>query len=184
MLKEHIIQTYGEVTQRLTAKLQKLKKQKASAKCRWIFLSKCITHDVLPKSFQTRPLLRTRRGFAATKRYNKEMLKITRDQARLQHIKLCKTIQNVDNELQNKLTEQDYTTNRNVTEKSRENKFVKERKRLLEKFTKLVEHTESKEKNKHARDGAKKLCNEVYDLKQAGIDDNVKAYLRLGPTRL
>ena len=79
------------------------------------------------------------------------------------------------------MTEQDYTTIRNVTEKSRENKFVKERKRLLEKFTKLVEHTESKEKNKHARDGAKKLCNEVYDLTQAGIDDDVKAYLRLGP---
>ena len=58
---------------------------------------------------------------------------------------------------------------------------MKERKRLLEKFTKLVEHTESNEKNKHARDSAKKLCNEVYDLTQAGIDDDVKAYLRLGP---
>ena len=135
MLKEHIIQTYGEVTQRLTAKLQKLKKQKASAKCRYIFLSKCITHDDLPESFKTRLLLRTRRGFAATKTYNKEMLKITRDEARVHHIKLCKTVNDVNNELQNKLPEQDYTIIRNVTEKSRENKFVKGRKRLLEKFT-------------------------------------------------
>ena len=60
-------------------------------------------------------------------------------------------------------------------------KQVCERKRLLEKFTKLVEQTESKEKNKHARDGAKRLCNEVYDLTQAGIDDDVKANLRLKP---
>ena len=101
----HIIQTYREVTQKLIAKLQKLKKQKASAKCRYIFLSKCITHDDLPESFKTRLLLRTRRGFAATKTYNKEMLKITRDEARVQHIKLCKKISDVDNELQNKLTE-------------------------------------------------------------------------------
>ena len=86
----HIIQTYREVTQKLIAKLQKLKKQKASAKCRWLFLSKCITQNVLPESFQNRPLLRTRRGFAAKKTYNKEMLKITRDEARVQHVKRCK----------------------------------------------------------------------------------------------
>ena len=64
-------------------------------------------------------------------------------------------------ELQSKLTEQDYTIIQNITEKSRENKFVKKRKKLLEKFTKLVEDTESKEKNKHDWNGAKKLCNEV-----------------------
>ena len=34
-------------------------------------------------------------------------------------------------------------------------KQVCERKRLLEKFTELVEHTESKEENKHDWDGAK-----------------------------
>ena len=59
--------------------------------------------------------------------------------------------------------------------------WKKERKRFLEKFTKLVEHTEFKEKNKHDWNGANKLCNEVDDLTYARIHDDVKAYLSLGP---
>ena len=134
MLKQYITQTYGEVIHKLTTKLQKLKKQKASAKCRWIFLTRCLTHNILPKSFQTRPLLRTKRGFATTEKYNKEMLKVTRDDARVHHIKICKEIITTNKDLEEKMTPQDYTMIQEVTEKSRENKFIKERERLKNKF--------------------------------------------------
>ena len=180
MLKQHITQTYGEVTQKQTTRLQKLKKQKASTKCRWIFLSKCVKHSILPKSFTTRPLLRTKRGITATHNYNKGMLKLTRDEAKIHHIKLCKKIHTVNNDLKNKLSEQDYAVIQNVTEKSRENKFLKERNRLKEKFTKLDEKNESSKKKKQPTE-ATQLKNQVYDLTRDGVDDDVKAYLKLGP---
>ena len=137
MLKQHFIDTYGEVIYKKTTQMQRLKKQAASSKCRWIFMSKCLKHKVLPKSFQTKPVLRTRKGFRLTREYNRKMLEATRDETLTQyHLRLQK-IDEISKELEENVTQEDHATVRNVTEKSREQKFQKESKRLKEKFEKL-----------------------------------------------
>ena len=92
----HIINAYGEAVKRTTTRLQRLKKQAASAKCRWIFLERCDQHDVLPKSFKTRPLLKTKKAYRITEEYNKKMLQITRDATKQQyhhHLRKMKRIE-------------------------------------------------------------------------------------------
>ena len=66
-------------------KITEIEKQAASSKCRWIFMTRCLQNDVLPKSFKTRPVLRSRKGFRMTRDYNKRMLRATRDETKEQY---------------------------------------------------------------------------------------------------
>ena len=71
----------------------------------------------------------------------------------------------------------DMETIRNVTEKCRENTYLKESKRLKEKFEILQKkEISTKEENKKT-----KIKYEIFDLTKDGIDEDIKAYLKLGP---
>ena len=85
MLKSYLTNTYGEVTHKKTTEIQRMKKQAMSAKCRWIFLSRCSKNEILPRSFQMRPTLKTRKGYELTKEYNMKMLHAAQNQARQQY---------------------------------------------------------------------------------------------------
>ena len=137
MLKQHLITTYGEVIQKKTTQIQRLKKQAAATKCRWIFLSRCTEHNVLPRSFRTRPVLRTRKAYLLTKEYKQKMLAKTRDEAKKQYHQRRRRIEEINSELQETVSREDHETIKLVTEKSREHKFQKESKRLKEKFERL-----------------------------------------------
>ena len=123
MLKEYLINTYGEVIQKKTTKLQRMKRQAMSAKCRWIFMSRCIKNNILPKSFQTRPLLRTKKGYALTKEHNMKMLHATRDRARQQYHEQLKKINEINRQLAEEMSTEDFVSIRNVTETSREHEY-------------------------------------------------------------
>ena len=112
--------------------------------------------------------------------YNKEMLKVTRDDARVHHKKICKETIATNKVLEERMTSQDYTMIQEVTEKSRENKFIKERERLKNKFSELCQQN-NREKNKQTEDVNTKLRHEVHDMTKDGIENAVKAYLKLGP---
>ena len=163
--------------QKKTTQIQRLKKQAAATKCRWIFMSRCAEHNVLPRSFRTRPVLRTRKGYVLTKEYNQRMLKATRDEAKKQYHQRLRRIDEIENELIPTVSTEDLTTIWRVTEKSRENKFQKEKKRLKEKYEKLTANTT--QEGNPARQ--LKLQHEVHDLTKDGIDDDIKEYLKLGP---
>ena len=175
MLKEHLITAYGEAIQKKTTKIQRLKKQAASSKCRWIFMSRCIQHKVLPKSFRTRPVLRTKKGYMLTREYDEKMLSATRDETKEQYHRKLKKIQEMNNELEQSVSNEDHILIQNVTEKSKENKYKQESKRLKEKFEKLQRKRTVDTPTKN------KLQHEVHDLTKDGIDEEVKAYLKLGP---
>ena len=75
------------------------------------------------------------------------------------------------------MTAEYYTVVKNITETSRENKFQKERKRLKEKY----ENLQRKRTTQPEEQRESKLKHEVFDLTKGGIDEDVKAYLKLGP---
>ena len=137
MLKTHIINAYGEAIYKQTTKLQLMKKQAATAKCRWIFMSRCITNDVLPKSFRTKSVLKSKKAYTLTKEHNNRMLKLTRDSAKKQYYNHLNNIEATAENLYTQLTTTDFGTIWHVTEQSRENKFLKERTRLKKKFEDL-----------------------------------------------
>ena len=74
------------------------------------------------------------------------------------------------------MTAEDYETIEKVTDKSRENKFVKESERLKEKYEQLNGKRQSIREERKS-----KLKHEVVDLTKDGIDDDIKEYLKLGP---
>ena len=178
MFKQHITTVYGETTYKDTRKLQNLKRKAAKSKCKWIFLCRCLKHNVLPKSFNTRPVTRTPKGYRATKEYNTRMLQITKDEEKTQYHKYLRTIAELTEKLQDTVSMNDLLTIERITEKTRENKFKKEKERLKAKFEEL-----SKDRNIHRRSTGerKKIQHEVIDLTKDGISENMKTYLKLGP---
>ena len=177
MLKQYLITTYGEVTQRKTTQLQRIKIQPASVKCRWIFLCRCVKNRILPKSFQTKPTLKTKKGYALTKEHNQKMLSATRDRVRQEYHAHLTKIKEITRQLEEHLSKEDFDTIVSVTETSRENKYQKESKRLKTKF----EHLQGEDKKKSKKQRESKLKHEVIDLTIDGIDKDVEAFLKLGP---
>ena len=125
------------------------------------------------------PVLRTKKGYMLTKEYNQRMLKATRDEAKDQYHQRLRKISEIDHELQQSISSEDHTTIQRVTEKSRENKFQKERKRLQEKFERLNTATPTQEVGNQIQQ--RKLQHEVHDMTKDGIDEDVREYLKLGP---
>ena len=154
-----------------------MKRQAASAKCRWIFLSRCTANNVTPKSFRTRQTLQTRKGQALTEEYDQRMLKATRDSVKQQYHTYLKKINETNRQIKEAMSEEDFKTINDITEISRENQFQKESKRLKDKFEEL----RKKQAPKADKERETKLKYEVIDLTKDGIDEDVRAYLKLGP---
>ena len=95
MFKQHVITVYGETTYHDTRKLQTLRRQAASSKCKWIFLCRCLKNELLPKSFTTRPVIRTQRAYRETREYNRRMLQITHDNEKTQYHRYLREIQRI-----------------------------------------------------------------------------------------
>ena len=162
-LKNHIINAYGEAIQRTTTKIQRLKKQAASAKCRWIFLERCVQNNVLPKSFKTRPLLKTKKAYRITNEYNIKMLQITRDATKQQYHRHLRKIKGMEAEIENKVTKEDNAIIQVITNKSKENKYNKESQRLKVKFEGLQKSDKQETKTK------KKIQQEVHDMTEGMV---------------
>ena len=109
-----------------------MKVKAASAKCRWIFMTRCITNDVLPKSFQTKPTLKTRRGYALTLEYNKRMLNATRNNAKQQYHDYLKKIEELNNELRATMTADDYNVIETATNTSKKREQIQKREQAPE----------------------------------------------------
>ena len=113
-----------------------------------------------------------------TKEYNQKMLTATRDETKEQYHLRRRRIDEINEELRQAISSTDHETIERVTEKSRENQYRKESQRLKEKFERLSETTGD---GYEERTTQPKLRHEVYDLTKDGVDDDVKAYLKLGP---
>ena len=139
-------------------------------------MSRCIKNNILPRSFQSRPVLRTRKGYRLTREDDMRMLRATRDGARQQYHEYLKKIRETNTQLEEALSTEDFTVVTNVTETSRERMYVKESRRLKEKFENLQGKITTPSDQRES-----KLRYEVHDLTKDGIDDDVREYLKLGP---
>ena len=96
-------------TKKLIQKLlQKLKIRASSAKNRWIFLTRCVHHKVLPPSLKPRPVLKTRRGRDITFKYDLKMLQATAAEAKKSFHKLNSEIKLLSRELSIELAVDDH----------------------------------------------------------------------------
>ena len=61
-LKELIYNSYGKEIYKTTRELQRKKIKAAVSKNQLIFLEKCLTHDVTPKSFRIKPPIKSQKA--------------------------------------------------------------------------------------------------------------------------
>ena len=154
-----------------------MKRQSASAKCKWIFLCRCLKHEVIPRSFITQPVIRTEEAKEETRKHNLTMMKMTKNEERNRYHRCLRTIKGLTKTIKETVSERDMQRIEEMTEKSRETTFLKKQKKLKEKFEKI-----NKEKTiQQTNTTQTKIQHEVVDLTKDGIDEDIKAYLRLGP---
>ena len=163
---------------RSTRKLQTLKRQAASAKCKWIFLCRCLKHGIMPRSFITKPVIRTAQAYRETREHNLKMMRITKNNEQKRYHQYLHAIRDVTNKLRNRLSSRDMDRVYEITDQSWENVFKSKKNKLIEKFNKLASQTNNRQTTRTTQ---KKIQQEVIDLTKDGIDEDVKAYLRLGP---
>jgi len=134
MFKQTITNAYGQATFKTISKLQETKKKSCSAKTRWIFLMRCVTNKVLPKSFCSRPLVKSKKALQLTFDYNLRMLKLACNEAKQRYHELLNSIKQITSALQNILNEDDFNTTVRITESYREKVYTAMSTRLKEKF--------------------------------------------------
>ena len=125
LYKSTIKDSYGEEFYNNITKLQKLKQRSANAKNQWIFMQRCLTTGILLKSFKTSPTLNTKRGWNITRSYNRMMLNAAKNDCKDKYHRLLKDIKNLQSDLQFVLDNEHFEKACQITEKSRESTFVK-----------------------------------------------------------
>ena len=164
---------------RSTRKLQTLKRQAASAKCKWIFLCRCLKHGITPRSFITKPVIRTAQAYRETRQHNIKMMRMTKNNEQKRYHQYLRAIRDVTNNIKNRLSARDLDKVYEITDQSWENVFRAKKKKLKEKFERLAAQMNNQQTTRTPE--RRKIQHEVIDLTKDGIDDDVKAYLRLGP---
>ena len=81
-LKELIYNSYGKEIYKTTRELQRKKIKAAVSKNQLIFLEKCLTHDVTPKSFRIKPPIKSQKAIRITKEYRKKLLVLAKNNAK------------------------------------------------------------------------------------------------------
>ena len=138
MFKQTIINAYGQATFKTISKLQQAKKKSVSAKTRWIFLMRCVSNKVLPKSFHSRPLVNSKKALKLTFNYNLQMLKLASNEAKERYHELLNSIKQITSALKDILNEDDFNTMVRITESYREKVYTAMSTRLKQKFDRIT----------------------------------------------
>ena len=181
-LKQYLIESYNVDLTRKTTKLTEYAKKGATAKNRWIFLEKCLKHNIVPKSFRVRCPLSSKNGERITTKYRYRLVQIARKEAKSRYYYYCSKVKDVNTELKDILTVDDYLKVQGVVEKSREGQFMKIRTKLQEKFLKLKHESFQYSKvNRSNQENTKLVKDAVLNLTNKDLPDHHKRLLNLGP---
>ena len=166
-----------------TSKLQQLKKQAASAKNRWIFLTRCLHNWILPKCFRSRPLVKSRKASNITRAYNFNMLRLAGNDAKQRYHSLLKDIRSVTTNLKEVLDEAHFTTVHRSTELSREKLYSSMSQRLRKKFDELRGiHSSATAQGQRSEVTTTKIVKDVVlNLTGKDMPENHQDLLNLGP---
>ena len=181
MLKQIITTSYGDDEYSYVNKLQQLYIKSATAKNQWIFLERCICHDILPKSFATRPTINTHKARNITNAYNKSILVAARTEAKERYHGYLQNIKSIRSHLIEKLSPEHFNIVDNVTEKSRESTFLKKRTQLQEKFSLLHKRKNNHQVNVDQRRQSTTVKSAVLNLAKVSLSNHQEDLLNLGP---
>ena len=178
-LKSHILASYGASVQKKTITLKEAKKDVAKSKNQFIFLQRCIKHKIIPKSLRTKCPLKTERSREIAKKYQFELLISVKNEAKRRYFKNVKEAEKVEEELRCVLNNEDMEIVKRVTEKSREEMFLRSKEKLVNKFESLRGNQPTTDQNAERPNTLVK--DPVLNLAPSEIPETQKNLLSLGP---
>ena len=136
-LKILITNSYGADTYNQTNQLKSEKIKKAKLKNQIIFLQRCISHKIIPKSLRVHCPVKSRRGKNVTAKYRFDLLLCAKNDAKSKLFQTIKRIDDLREILNNKISHEHMQTIENVTLKSETTSFQYWKNHLQRKFVKL-----------------------------------------------
>ena len=175
-LKTYITAKYGAELYKETIKLKIAKKNTAKTKNQLIFLQKCISHKIIPKSLRLHSPIKTTRCNNIVQRYRFELLTSIKNDAKRRYFSLVRLVKDIQYRLSLNLHEEDFQMIEGVTEKSREKMFCTSKERLVRKFRSLK--NTAQENSVYRTNHVKNI---VLNLSETDIPSHHKDLLALGP---
>ena len=114
-----------------------MKIKNAVAKNQMIFLQRCIYHNITPKSFRLKTPTKSKKAFNIMNVHKKKLIVIAKNNAKGRMHNAALKVNELCQALKAKLSEEHYLLIQSLTEKLRENDFVKKKKYLICKFNEL-----------------------------------------------
>ena len=118
--RNYITTSYGKKIYSLTQQLQRQKVKLANSKNQLIFLEKCITNKIIPKSFQVKSPILSKKGKMLQEEYQMKLLKLARNEAKQRMYKSRSNIVTYLNVLKEQLSKDDYDTLITITVNTKE----------------------------------------------------------------
>ena len=138
-LKQYISAGYGASIYKETKIFKDLILQQTKLKNQQIFLQRCISNKVIPKSYRVHSPLNSERAKQLQTKYSFDLITCAKNEVKKKYFRTRQKIHTLENELEAILTEEDMQKIRTVTEKVREKTFVHIRDKLQSKFNGLSE---------------------------------------------
>ena len=179
-MKQYLIESYNVDLTRKKTKLTEYAKKGATAKNHWIVLEKCLKHNIVTKSFRVRCPSSSKNGEWIMTKYRYRLVQIARKEAKSRYIYYCSKVKEVNTELKDILTVDDYLKVQGIVEKSREGQKI--RTKLREKFLKLKHNSfQYSNVNRSNKENTKLVKDAVLNLPNKDLPDHHKRLLNLGP---
>ena len=99
-LKENITTSYGASIYKKTTELKKAKMKMAKAKNQFIFLQRCLAHQLIPKSFCVQSPLKSRRTQNIVKEFRIGLLRCAKNEAKERYFSQVEVVKKTNEELQ------------------------------------------------------------------------------------
>ena len=142
------------------------------------FLQRCIYHNITPKSFRLKTPIKLKKAFNIRNVYEKKLIVIDKNNAKEKMHNAVLKVNEFCQTLKAKVSEEHYLLIQSVTEKSRENEFVKKKEHLICKCNEL-QTTSIKRNNQQIKTTYVKPS--IIDLPGIALTSHQTSLLKLGP---
>ncbi|XP_065678099.1 uncharacterized protein LOC136093107 [Hydra vulgaris] len=135
--KDYIITFYGKKIYDDTKKLQDLKIRNANLKNQLVFLQKCLSNNITPKSFKIKNPIHTKKAKNTMKEYSKKLLLHARNEAKHRLYSSKILINELNIFFQTKVKLHEYELQNSLTNKSKNYHYIKKKTETKERYHKL-----------------------------------------------
>jgi len=173
---EFLSTRYGAGVTKISKNIKDTKCKMARSKNQMIFLQRCISNNVVPKSFRIRSPLKNKNAHRLNRLYRIDLLINAKNDAKKRFFKSVAKIKTLEAKLENKVLNEDLQLIVKITDTAKERTFLKSKMHLKKKFEDLLNNTPRQHNLKETN-----VKPVVLNLSEKELPPHHKDLLNLGP---